>query len=120
MAYEKRFRVLGPYPKDVDRQVMSWLARESAETKLAGDGLEVVEYSEREVPVEEVPPKSLKQMLELGLAAEDFVWFEYSGLGRVNQPVLDWLTAECVWRNDQIRRWLGAERVWKAQVAHAQ
>lgn len=114
MAYEKRFRVVVPVEKGADCALLSWLARESAEKKLAADGLVVAEYTERELSVEDVPPKALKQ---LGRPLEDFRWFEFSGLGRVNKPLLDWLTAECKWRNAQIKAWVAAERDWKARNA---
>lgn len=117
MAQDKPFRVLGPYPKHSDMSTLSWLCRESAEEKLASEGYEVAEYSEREVPLEEVPPVSLKHLLDLGLNPDDFIWFEFSGVGRVNRPVLDWLIAECKWQSKQLKLWVAAERHWKATNA---
>lgn len=117
MAQEKTFRVLGPYPKDSDMSTLSWLCRESAEEKLASEGYEVVEYSEREVPFDDVPPVAIKHLLELGLNPDDFMWFEFSGLARVNKPVLDWLVAECKWQSQQLKDWVAAEQAWK--VANA-
>lgn len=117
MSDEKPFRVLGPYPKNTDRQQLSWLARESAEEKLASDGYEIASYVEREVPLEEVPPVAIKHLVNLGLNPDDFMWFEYSGIGRVNRPVLEWLVAECTWQREQLAQWVAAERHWKAANA---
>lgn len=112
MSYERKYRTIVPVERGADLEVARWLARESFETKATGDGLEIVEYGERDVAVDEIPPKALEQ---LGRPLTDFDWFEFSGTGRLNQELFDWLSAECAWRNDQMRKWLGAERVWAAQ-----
>lgn len=115
MSDDKPFRVLGPYPKNTDRQQLSWLARESAHQKMASDGYEILTYAEREVPLEEVPPTATKHLISLGLNPEDFMWFEYSGIGRVNRSVLDWLVAECTWQREQLALWVRAERDWQRE-----
>lgn len=117
MSDEKPFRTLGPFPKDSDRQTLSWLAAEAAHQKMASDGYEIVEYQQREVPFDEVPIASVKHLLSLGLNPDDYEWFEVSGVGRVNRPVLDWLVAECKWQGEQLKLWVAAERNWKAANA---
>lgn len=105
-AQDKRYRVIVPAELGADRDVLRWLARESFEKTAASDGRQVVEYYERDVPPGEIPPKVVEQ---LGRSATDFDWFEFSGVGRFDQELLDWLSAECAWRGEQIRAWLAAE-----------
>lgn len=87
-----------------DYMVARWLGRESFENLAADERLELVEYSERLVPVDEVNP-TLADML--GRPVGDFEWFEFSGLGRLDQDKFDYFTAEFVW---QCEEWLAAER----------
>ncbi len=117
MAREKTFRTLGPFPLDADRTVLSWLARESAEKTLAAEGFELVEHTEREVPVSELPPKTVKHMISLRLDPAAYLWLEQTTLGRVNEAVLQWLVAECKWQGEQLKVWVAAERNWKAANA---
>lgn len=113
MVYERQYRTVVPIELGADVQVARWLARESFEKRAISDGLNIVSYAEREVPVDEIPPKALGQ---LGRPLTDFMWFEFSGVGRLNKELFDWLSAECAWRNKQVKAWLGAERVWKAKT----
>jgi hypothetical protein len=105
-----------PIELGADVTVARWLARESFEKKAASDGLHIIEYSEREVGVDEIPPKAMEQ---LGQPLTDFVWFEFTGLGELDQDLFDWLSAECAWRNDQIRDWLAAEKAWRLGIRRA-
>lgn len=124
MAYEKRYRTVVPIEIGADVQVARWLARESFEVTAAADGVEIVEYAERTVPVDEIPPRALEA---LGRPLTDFEWYEFTGLGRLNKPLFDWLSAECAWRNEQtklwldaeLKAWLAAEWAWKCEVASA-
>lgn len=117
VAREKTFRTLGPFPLDADRAVLSWLARESAEKAVAAEGYELAEHTEREIPVGELPLKTVKHMLSLGLDPAGYLWLELTTVGRVNEDVLSWLVAECGWRNEQLKSWVAAERNWKAANA---
>lgn len=117
MTYQKRYRNIVPIVHGVDLDTARWLARESFENKAAGDGVELVEYNERVVPASDIPPKAMEQ---LGRPLTDFTFYEFSGLGRLNQELFDWLSAECAWRNDRTREWLDAERVFNIKQAHAQ
>lgn len=114
---EKVFRTLGPFPLDADRDVLSWLARESAERALAAEGFELVDHTQREIPVADLPPKAVKHMVSLRMNPADYLWIEQTSTGRVNEAVLDWLVAECKWRNEQLKAWVAAERNWKAANA---
>lgn len=114
---ERVFRTLGPFPLDADREVLSWLARESAERALAAEGFELVDHTVREIPVADLSPKTVKHMVSLRMNPADYLWIEQTSTGRVNQPVLDWLVAECKWRNEQLKAWVAAERNWKAANA---
>lgn len=107
MAYEKTYRTVVPVEPGADLGVVRWLARESFERKATVDALRIEAYDERQVPVDEIPPKAMEQ---LGRPLTDFEWFEFTGLGRLDQKLFDWLAAECGWRNEQIRDWLAAER----------
>jgi hypothetical protein len=98
---------LGGDDEHQDHATARWLGRESFENTAAGDRLELVEYSERLVPLEEVNP-TLADML--GRPVADFDWFEFSGLGRLDQDAFDWFAAEFVFHCEQ---WLEAERAWK-------
>ncbi len=117
MSRERVFRTLGPFPLESDRAVLSWLARESAERALAAEGFELVDHVEREIPVADLPPKTVKHMVSLRMNPADYLWIEQTSTGRVNQPVLDWLVAECKWRNEQLKAWVAAERNWNARNA---
>jgi hypothetical protein len=117
MMTERVFRTLGPFPLDADLDVLSWLARESAERACAAEGFELVEHVEREVPVAELPAKTVKHAVSLGMDPNGFLWVEQITTGRVNQPVWDWLIAECAWRGEQLKLWVAAERNWKAANA---
>ena len=122
MAYEKRYKTVVPIlrPAGVERfasldemlagegipdyMVARWLGRESFETTAAGDRLDLVEYSERLVPIDEVNPLLAEV---LGRPIDDFEWFEFSGLGRLDQDKFDWFAAEFRYHCE---RWLAAER----------
>lgn len=112
VSYRKTYRTLVPIEKGADLQVARWLARESFEITGANDGVKIVEYSERDVPVEEAtavmdaayrnrgdkPPAVITLM---GKALDQFDWFEFSGVGEMDQDLFDWLAAECAWKNSQ-------------------
>lgn len=117
MGYEKRYRTLVPVEVGADHDVARWLARESFEKTVAADCLELFDYTERVVAVEDVPPKAFEF---LGRPPTDFVWYEFSGVGRLNRPVFDWLTAETAWRTGQVRAWLDAESKAKRAAAWAE
>lgn len=116
MAYERQYRTVVPIELGADVEVARWLARESFETKAAGDALNIVEYSERELSVDEIPPKALEQ---LGRPLTEFRWFKFTGVGRLDKPLFDWLSAECAWRNEQTRVWLAAEKQHQRATARA-
>ncbi|AKF14524.1 hypothetical protein SEA_CAMBIARE_22 [Mycobacterium phage Cambiare] len=87
-----------------------WLARESFEKLAAEDRLELVEYHEALIDPAAVPPKIVERM---GRPADVFLWFEFSGLGRLNQDMFDWFAAEFVAHCDE---WLAAERAHLAAL----
>lgn len=93
-----------------DHKVARWLGRESFENTAAGDRLDLVEYAERVIPLDEVPVK-LAEML--GRPVDDFDWFEFSGVGRLDQDKFDWFAAEFVFHCEQ---WLAAERAYLESV----
>lgn len=107
MAYRKTYRTVVPIEIDADIEVARWLARESFENTAAADCLQIVEYTERELAIDDIPPRVLGQ---LGRPLSDFRWFEFTGVGELNQPLFDWLSAEITWRNTQIVEWLDAEK----------
>ena len=124
MPFEKRYKTVVPVlrPAGVgkfasiddllageaipDYQVARWLGRESFENLAAEERLDLVAYGERLVPLDEVNP-TLADML--GRPVEDFEWFEFSGLGRLDQDKFDWFSAEFKW---QCEEWLAAKRAW--------
>lgn len=116
MPYQRTYKSIVPIEVGADLAVARWLARESFENKSAADCLEIIEYSERDVLVDEIPPKVIDQ---LGRPLTDFTWHEFTATAQVNQELFDWFTAECAWRNDQLRDWVAAEKRWKAQQARA-
>lgn len=121
MAYEKRYKTVVPiplpdgYPRPetiddlADREghpdliLARWLGRESFEKTAAGDRLDLVEYHERIVPLADVDPRLAEKLGPL----DAFVWFEFSGLGRLDQDKFDWFAAEFTWKCEE---WLAAER----------
>jgi hypothetical protein len=114
VAYQKQYRTIVPVEHGNDHDTARWLARESFEKRATSDGLQIIDYTERAVPVDEIPPKVLKQ---LGRPLTDFDWFEFTGVGKLDKELFDWLSAECAWNNDQIREWLAAE--YRAKVTRA-
>ncbi|AKF14458.1 minor tail protein [Mycobacterium phage FlagStaff] len=84
-----------------------WLARESFEKLAAEDRLELVEYHERLIPPADIPPAVVEHLGDK--PADAWLWFEFSGLGRLNQDMFDWFAAEFVARCDE---WLAAERAY--------
>lgn len=127
--FEKRYRTVVPiplpagYPRPAtidellageghpDMLIARWLGRESFENTAAGDRLDLVEYNERLIPPDEVDPRLAER---LGRPLDEFVWFEFSGLGRLDQDKFDWFAAEFVWRCEE---WLRAEREHLEAVA---
>lgn len=122
MAFEKRYKTIVPVPRPgwpdsppdrltemagvdehEDYRTARWLARESFEKTMAGDRLKMVEYEERLVPLEDVDPRLADSLGPL----DQFEWFEFSGLGRLDQDMFDWFAAEFRWQCDE---WLAAEK----------
>lgn len=116
--FEKRYRTVVPIPRPAgverltvlgaddehqDYTIARWLARESFERTAAGDRLDLVEYSERLVPLDEVDPRLFETLGPL----DGFEWFEFSGLGRLDQDKFDYFAAEFTWKCEE---WLRAER----------
>lgn len=116
MPYQRLYRTIVPLEVGADLTVARWLARESFEKKATADGLRIIDYTERDVPVDEVPPKTMKT---LGRPLTDFTWHEFAGTGELDQALFDWLSAECAYNNTQIRAWLAAEDVEKRKAEWA-
>jgi len=106
MAHEKIYRVIVPVENGADLEVLRWLERESFEKRATADSLQIVDYTERSVSVEDINPKAVEQ---LGRPATDFDWFEFTGVARLDESLFDWLSAECAWYTEQISAWLAAE-----------
>lgn len=88
-----------------DLLLARWLGRESFEKTAADDRLELVEYHERIVPPDEVDPRLVEVLGPL----DQYVFFEFVGLGRLNQDVFDYFAAEFVWKCEE---WLAAEKAY--------
>lgn len=86
-----------------DILIARWLGRESFEKTAAGDRLDLVEYHERLIPPDEVDPR----LADLVGPLDGFIWFEFSGVGRLDQDKFDYFAAEFVWKCEE---WLAAER----------
>lgn len=113
-----------PAPPGTDITVLRWLMRESFEKVSNCDALAVVDYTETKLTAPEV----LRALLEagndpaivqanLGGAIDDFDWWLFECHAQTDDTLIGWLTAECQWRNDQLRAWLHAENIWKAHRA---
>lgn len=89
MPYERTYKSVLPIEHGTNLEVARWLARESFEKKATADCLEIVEYAERDVPLNEIPPKAMQQ---LGRPLSDFTWHEFTALARVSQDLVDSLT----------------------------
>lgn len=124
-AYEKRYKSVVPIPRPAGREPLTelgaddehqdhtiarWLGRESFENTAAGDRLDLVEYAERVIPLDEVNPLLAEQ---LGRPVDDFDWLEFSGLGRLDRAKFDYFAAEFKWCCDE---WLAAERAYLEQL----
>lgn len=119
MPYQKRYKTvvpilrpagveplteLGADDEHLDYTRARWLGRETFENTAADDRLDLIEYAERLVPIDEVNPLLSEQ---LGRPVGDFEWFEFSGLGQLDQDAFDYFAAEFKWNCDE---WLAAER----------
>ncbi|AHJ86571.1 minor tail protein [Mycobacterium phage Jolie2] len=121
--YTKRYKTVVPIPLPADTVrpatiddvtpeaghpdfvLARWLGRESFENTAEGDRLTIVEYHERIVPLDELDPRLIEHVGPL----DRFVWFEFSGVGRLDVDAFNWFAAEFVWNCDE---WLAAERAW--------
>lgn len=120
-TYEKRYKTVVPIPLPDDTVrpatiddmlageghpdflLARWLGRESFEETAAGDRLTIVEYSERLIPVDELDPRLAERLGPL----DRFVWFEFSGVGRLDVDAFNWFAAELA---HNCEAWLEAER----------
>ncbi len=75
MAYSKLLATTIPVEPDADLDLLRWLTRESFERTAAAEYLRLTDYTETEVPWEDIPPKVGKQ---LGAPVEHFQWFRFS------------------------------------------
>ncbi|QYW07674.1 hypothetical protein SEA_QUINCYROSE_25 [Mycobacterium phage QuincyRose] len=98
MPYTKNYRTVVPLEPGVDLELARWLARESFERAAENMGLTIVDYGEREVPWTDLPPKAAEH---LARPADEYTWFEFTGVGAVSEVQIEWLTAESAWRNAQ-------------------
>ncbi|QFG09218.1 hypothetical protein SEA_EFRA2_26 [Mycobacterium phage Efra2] len=98
MAYTKSYRTIVPLEPDADLDLARWLARESFERTAGNMGLTIVEYAEREVSWLDLPPKAAEH---LPLRADEYTWYEFTGVGAIPAEAIEWLTAESAWRNAQ-------------------
>lgn len=124
-TYEKRYKTVVPIPVPAgtdrpyttadlapgareghpDILLARWLGRESFENTAAGDRLTIVEYSERIIPLDELDPRLAEHVGPL----DRFVWFEFSGVGRLDVDAFNWFAAEFA-HNCEV--WLEAERAY--------
>lgn len=123
-TYEKRYKTVVPIPVPVDWDgpplttadlapgareghpdviLARWLGRESFENTAAGDRLTIVEYSERIIPIDELDPRLAERVGPL----DRYMWFEFSGLGRLDVDAFNWFAAEFA---HNCEAWLEAER----------
>lgn len=77
MAYTKRLRAVIPVDPDVDLEVLRWLTRESFERTAAGENLRIIEFTEAELPADDIPPKVGKQ---LGRPVTSFAWHRFDAV----------------------------------------
>ncbi|AFN37721.1 minor tail protein [Mycobacterium phage MacnCheese] len=91
MPYTKTLATVVPLTVDDDLDTARWLARESFENKAAAHGLQIVEYSESVLALDEIPPKAADH-LPLPLSA--YTFHRFVGTARVNETLLKWCQAE--------------------------
>lgn len=121
--YTKRYKTVAPIPLPADTlrpatideathpdfAIARWLGRESFENTAAGDRLAIVDYAERIIPPAEVDPRLAEYLGPL----DRFVWFEFSGVGRLDVDAFNWFAAEFVWNCEE---WLAAEAKYAGEV----
>ncbi|AEK09837.1 minor tail protein [Mycobacterium phage Pixie] len=91
MPYTKIYRTVLPLEAEHDVEQARWLTRESFERKAAQHGLQIVDYTERVLGLDEIPPKAADH-LPLPLSA--YTFHEFVGTAQVNQTLLQWCQAE--------------------------
>lgn len=114
--YTKRYKTVAPIPLPADTLrpatideathpdlvLARWLGRESFEHTAADDRLAIVEYSERIIAPADVDPRLAEHLGPL----DAYVWFEFSGLGRLDVNAFNYFAREFEWNCMQ---WLAAE-----------
>lgn len=93
MADQRTYRRIIPLEPGQDLELLRWLTRESFETTAANDACVVVDYSERDVPFDEIPPEVVKRMR---LPVRRYRWREYVAIAqRPDRPTPDPVCGYC-------------------------
>uniref|UniRef100_A0AAU8GQ61 Minor tail protein n=1 Tax=Mycobacterium phage Pharb TaxID=3136626 RepID=A0AAU8GQ61_9VIRU len=104
MPYTKTYRTVLPIEPEHDVEQARWLTRESFERKAAQHGLVIVDYRERTLTLDEIPPKAAEH---LPRPLTDYSFVEFVGTARVNEVLLQWVTAESQHLHAQGVAWQG-------------
>ena len=102
---------LAPGAREGHRDILiaRWLGRESFENKAAEDRLKIVEYSERIIQPADVDPRLAEHLGPL----DRFIWFEFSGVGKLDVDAFNYFAAEFTWNCEQ---WLAKEAEYADDV----
>lgn len=85
MPYTRKYTARVLVEPDTDLEQLRWLQREAFERLAAGASLKIVDYSERQVPIEDLPPSAAKP-LKRPLA--DFECYEFVGVAEVDHEAV--------------------------------
>ncbi|WVX89643.1 minor tail protein [Mycobacterium phage Feyre] len=97
MGASKQFSTTVPIEPDADIEVARWLARESIERTADNRGMKIHDYTETIVPAADIPPKMGEH---LPLPIDAYVWYRFTAVGRVDDDLAAWFTAESQHRNE--------------------
>ncbi|TWS20771.1 hypothetical protein FK529_05440 [Tsukamurella asaccharolytica] len=91
MPYTRTYKARLLVEPDTDLEQMRWLQRESFQRRAAADMLRIVDYTETEIPTDELNPAVAK---DLPRPLEDYQCFEFIGVAEVDRDAVAALTAE--------------------------
>lgn len=80
MAYTRKYHTIAPVEPGSDMNIFRWLVRETFERKATGDMLKIIEYDEKKVDANDLPPKAAEQ---LGRPLTDFDWYAFTAIATV-------------------------------------
>lgn len=90
MAYTRTYTARMLLEPGDDLEQLRWLQREAFENRAKADVLRIIDYTERQIPIEDLPPAAGK---DLPRPLTDYECYEFVGVAEVDQELLATFTA---------------------------